>query len=98
MAGCKNKRQTKGPTIKKATTYDISETNVKTGLIRACNVSACTERNFVGVANRLIRMRLWMWNKGCSNDLKYNINFLNNSTKLYKVEIFIGFYIYFKFS
>lgn len=46
MAGCKNKRQTKGPTIKKATTYDISETNVKTGLICACNVSACTARNF----------------------------------------------------
>lgn len=53
MAGCKNKRQTKRPTIKKATTYDISKTNVKTGLIRVCNVTACTERNCSEVAKRL---------------------------------------------
>lgn len=40
-----------------------------------------------------------MWDKGCSNDLKYviiHINFLNNLTKLYKKEIFIVPYIYFK--
>lgn len=40
MAGCKNKRQTNGPTIKKATTYDISKPNVKTGLIRTESWSA----------------------------------------------------------